>query len=183
MTTDTTTTTTAGLTREDLAALRAADNLTFHHYRDGDSQPRHMIRAYLRGTFGQRIWTAREQRLFPELSLTDERMRTVAVKSVASGYERDGNGGLWSGEPQVRAFASHYIDNTIRTVLALLRTGDELTLQWRADNNTDNHRSVGFHADELWLSAWSDSPARDLTFHIAHSVGPDNTARMIRRHG
>jgi hypothetical protein len=175
---------TYSLTREDIAALRAADSYSFHHHRSADDGP-HMMIAYLH-SYGQRIYTAREQRLFPSPHANTDRMRAIPVESAAQGYA-DGGETTWfsgrDGEQTARAFATiggH--SSTMRTIMGLLRVDDRVVLQWRADNNTDNIRAVGFHADELRLNLIGPGK-RDLMFLVTTSVGPDNSARMIRRHG
>lgn len=172
------------LTSEDIAALRAADNVTFHHLRKSDGP--HSIRAYLRAYGEPPIYTARQQRLFPESFASYERMRSIAVESQASGYSTSGMG-EWStsygAETDVRAFASvSTINPSIRTMLGLLRAGDVITLEWVADNNTDALRDAGMHSDFLRLHV-RGAKGRDLSFYVSGSVGPDNTARMVRRHG
>jgi hypothetical protein len=176
------------LTGDDIAAMRAADGLSFHHLRPGDRDGHHVICAYLRNYGDQRIYTAREQRLFPQPHSESERVRSIAVESRAAGYGYGSDATTaWTTEygdaTDARAFASvSTMRATIRTMLDLLRIGDVITLQWTADNNTENIRQVGFHADYLTLSARRAS-GRVLTFHVDSSTGPDNTARMIRRHG
>lgn len=169
-----TTDTAAPLTRDDLAALRAADGLTLHHLRPSDDR-QSQIRAYLHG-YGQRIYTAREQVLFPTTDTTD-RSRAIPVESDVSGYGWPADHA--GQESDTRAFAMVGMNPILRTIVSLLRTGDELHLLWQADNNNDNHRAVGYHADELRLFVRN----RKLTFPVAYSVGPDNSARMIRQHG
>lgn len=69
------------------------------------------------------------------------------------------------------------------TIIGLLRAGDRLRLSWRASNNNENHRRVGFHADELRLrvgrEAGRKGPHR-WEFKLVQQTGPDNSARMVR---
>lgn len=174
----TTETLTPALTRDDLAALRAADGLSFHHLRPDDTNPS-MIRAYLRSYGQQRIYTAREQVMFPATD-TFDRSRIIAVASTVSGYD-------WpTGDPDwhryARAFAMVGRNARTETMVSLLRPGVSVALHWQADNNNENHRQVGHHADELTMHITSPA-GRHLTLLVAYQVGPDNTARMIRQHG
>ena len=68
-----------------------------------------------------------------------------------------------------------------RTLASILRKGDRLTLQWVADNNTDNIRKANLHSDHLQLSVQRGETR--LTFNLITSVCPENSARMILRNG
>ncbi len=178
------------VTRDDIIALGTADGVSFHHGPDGAE-----IRGYLRTYGGSlRIYTAREQKLFPRTGNVDgERMSVLPVGSKMTGFN-DG-GGMWRGEdhPQARAFhtiGSARYDDDWRTVLDLLKTDDVLELHWRADNNTDITRNAGLHIDELRLLVHRNGgkhaehgKGRTLSLLLDVSTGRDNSARMIRRHG
>lgn len=70
------------------------------------------------------------------------------------------------------------LDDVWRTIVALLRAGDVLTLQWRASNNNQYLRDAGLHRDELRLAIRRGQ--RHWTFLVDLGTSPDNTARMIR---
>lgn len=165
------------LAADDIAALKAADTVTFHHGPENTRYVATCIRAHMRGGYSDapRIWTAREQRLFNGVPATNTgRVRTIApADSTARGYDQMGSAAV--------AFHSLYPGAAWRTVTDLLRKGDELRVEWVADNNNQNHKSVNFHCDQLFLHVIRGD--RELTFLIAESVGPHNTARMIRPDG
>ncbi len=183
----TTTTAVAALDAEALAALRAADSLSFHTH-DG----RAFIRAYReRGSGG--VYTAREQRLFPDArDFAWSRFREIETNFFASGY---GDGSTsWStgwgeGAPRLAAYASisgkDYGDGTWPTIAQALRPGDTLSLSWVADNNSDVIRDAGLHTDRLTLRVtrgYGDK-RKQYAFHVDERTSLDNSARMIRRNG
>lgn len=170
------------LSADDLRALRTADTVSFHYY-DG--------RGYIQLTINDsandaRILSATEQRAFPQgVDMSAARRRIIDVSTDMHGYGSDG----WSSwnastEPRAAGFAmvsSAQYSEVWRTLASILRKGDRLTLQWVADNNTDNIRSANLHSDHLKLSVQRGETR--LTFNLMTSVCPDNSARMIRRHG
>jgi hypothetical protein len=68
---------------------------------------------------------------------------------------------------------------TWRTMVDLLRAGDRLTLVWLAGNNNQYLREAELFLDEVRLAVTRGE--RRLVFPVAHTVTPDNSARMIRR--
>lgn len=74
---------------------------------------------------------------------------------------------------------SHY-DHEVQSLLARIAVGDTLRLEWTAANDNENYRSVGWHRDELRLVI-GHKTGKAEKFLVAVYVGPDNTARMIRR--
>ncbi len=167
------------LTTDDIRALAIADKVSFHQYKG-----RGYISATLDG-YDSRIFTAREQRTFPA---TDDNNRERQIETAAHMYsygDTDGTGG-WTLEtaPDAVGFAMIHTPSMSKiwhTIVKLMRAGDTLCLIWAGDNNNDNHRSVGFHADRLEIEIRRGETA--LRFQLFVQVGPDNTARMIRRHG
>lgn len=173
----TTDTVTLALTSDDIAALRDADTITFHH---GPADSRYVatcIRAHMRGGYSDapRIWTAREQRVFNTADTTDRSRTVIPEKSTVRGY----------GAPitdSAVAFHSLYSSTAHwQTLVGFLRTGDTLRMEWIADNNNQNHEAARMHQDALYLHVLRGK--RDMTFLLATSVGPHNTARMIRPDG
>lgn len=172
----TTTEQTHTLTADDVAALRAADNVTFHvHLRNG------YIRAHLHSWSGERVLTARDHRLFPQVdNITGDRERTIACDWKAFGFN-----GLGMRElADVGAFAS--VINTAFSYGAwpstarTLRTGDAVRLVWLADGgNTTHVEAAGLHVDELKLEITSPRRAEPLIVHVDTRINPGNSARMI----
>lgn len=183
-----TTTTLAALTRDDITAIRAADTVSFHH--GPNYGPK--IRLSLGGGYSDqpRIYTAREQRLYPQQD--GDRTRELRVASSMSGYAEEGFG-MWRGQDFPNATGFHMIhspryNDEWQTVVSLLRTDDVLTMVWSADNNTGTARDFGLHIDELRLRIDRNggAPAEKgstLTFLLTVSMCRDNSARMIRQHG
>jgi len=175
------------LTADDIAAFKLADSVTFHHY-----EGRSFIRAHLDNTSGERIFTAREQRLFQSERDSNDRHREITCDVTMYGYSQNGFES-WNLESAPGASAFHYgfaakYDKPWQTIAGLLRAGDRLRLEWVADNNNDNVRGVGFHCDELRLivvrtNKRTDASHDTMTFRIVTQVGPDNSARLIRRYG
>lgn len=177
----TTETTVDVLSIEDVAALRLAQSVTFHHY-----QGRAFIRAYTRPSGHPATLTRREQILFPEVAtIPGERQREITVSGSIGGYTD--SGGMWHVDREDTQATAFYMVHSARfvptwvTIASLLTAGESVSLGWVADNNSENLRNVGFHADELRLTATKGK--RKRVFGIADQVGPDNSARMIRRYG
>lgn len=172
------------LSADDVRALRTADTVSFHYY-DG----RGYVQLTLDGgerTGEPRTLTVAEQRAFPQgVDRSAERRRTIDVTTEMHGYGADG-WSSWNAESEPRAAAFEMINSAQysdvwRTLVSLMRKGDRLTLAWVADNNTDNYRAAGLHGDHLKVIIVRGETR--LTFNLVTAVRPDNSARMIRRHG
>ncbi len=163
----------SALSTEDVAALRAAEELSFHH-NDGDSY----IRLYLRSSYsgGMRVFTARQQRLFPDTQAAGahDRARVIGCDSGVSGYDEPVN-----HENAACFLAKSASGEPWRTAVGLVRVGDRLKLRWVAGNNNHYLDNAGLFMDELYLVARRGQ--RELWFALARTVCADNTARMIRR--
>lgn len=175
------------LTGDDVAALRAASEVSFHQH-DGKA----WISAGLSDSYGgaPRLYTGKEQRLFPEVSHLG-RARKLTVASTVRGYGRDGASG-WNMHtyPMYAAFRminTAQYDHAWLTVARLVRAGDALTLAWTADNNNGAIRQAGLCSDELHLvvdrTVKGKPVVPPLTFMIGRQVGRNDTARMVRRLG
>ncbi len=184
----TTTATAAGthvLTRDDVTALRGADEVMFHY----GPQTGSIVRAGLRGERSSgkpRVYSAAQQLRYPNTdTYSDDRHRDIPCGASMFGHGHDTEPG-WRAEDHPRAVAFEMFQNAAynaawRTIVELIKPGDALTLQWAADNNSDTVRKAGLHVDELRLLVRRGD--RTLTFHLQRSITPDNSARMIRRHG
>lgn len=149
----------SSLDRDDLCALRAASDVSFHHLggRGG------LIRTRAASVFG-------EHRV--------EWERELVVRSAVTDHGAGPPAGC-----EYRASAL-ILSSGVRwaTIVAGLHAGDDLTLRWVANNNCDAHRHVGFVADELHLTAARHRSRRDRSWLVDYRVGPDNSARMVRHH-
>lgn len=175
---------TPGLSDLDVAALRTAERVTFH-YHGGRSY----IRAGLDTPYEPKVYSAREQRVFPETrdAGASERARIIECGVDLRGYTYEEDSELWYGDPDERAacyasIAAPRRSRTWRTVVDLLRVGDRLALLWVADNNTTVIREADLHADSMNLLV-KRGQTRTLEFALDYRITPDNTARMIRRFG
>ena len=160
----------AGITRDDIRAMRMADDVHFHTY-----QGRSWIAADLQNYGRQRIYTAVEQRLFPDTQrYAGERSRDIAVATqrLTDYSGRDG---------EYQAFASWCPREVWLTIVAALRPGDVLGFHWVASNNSENMDAVRFHHDQLRLVASDPDRKNNRHWIIRDEFGPDNLARMVRR--
>lgn len=175
------------ITAEDLAALRSADSITFHLFRDT-----FYIRCHVRGDWGgtPRIWTVKEQHLFPTTDsiMSGDRERRIDVAGTCTGYGYGEDGdrqGAWSYSNSTTAFvslSSAQYDDEWNTIKGLLKVGDVLTLIFRADaHSAPVHHAAGFHGDVCQLAIVRGN--RKMTFRLDTRTSLDNTARMIRRFG
>lgn len=160
----------------DVHALRRAEAVEFH---TGDG--RSWIRACLQGqSMGEsRIYTAKEQRLFPDADALD-RCRTITVGGDIAGFDEQHR---WHGRtlPGTSAFTSinpAWFDERWRTIVALLRVGDVVHLSWQADNIIDQLGVAGLHRDELSIDVRRGQ--RSWTFLAEVQIRPD-PVRMISR--
>lgn len=155
------------LTAEDIAALRMAESVTFHHY-DGQS----VIRVQIRGHGEPVIFTARQQRLFPKPGTFDsERMREIACDHSINSYQ-----GI--REPRTTQCFTGFLSLPPahwHTIAGSLRKGETIELQWVGSNNNQYEDDAGLHHDALYLKAGQ------RVYLVDTSVCPDNTARMIRQ--
>lgn len=162
------------LTSDDIAALRAAEAVQFRRDCDGES----CLKPTLQGTWDAdrpRIYTAREQRLFPHVSrVSGDRYRKIMVASDVR---------IVMGGDTTHAQCRHDVrsagsNDEWRTVARLLRPGDRVELRWKAGNDYPLITDAGLHRDELRmvLHRATNSPV----FLIDAVVCADDTASMIR---
>lgn len=174
----TTTTMNAGpLTKEQLAALRGADRVAFHHRADGTGLVCCIKRVKRPGPFGGEY----------------DREFSFEVASQVQMYGRDE---AYSPDARPRCFALvHRFEDHWHTVADSLRPGDVLTLRWLGNVGNDyekqsvthleGHQGRRLYRDELKLSArrGEGKRARWLVWRVETSVCPDNTARMVKPNG
>jgi hypothetical protein len=160
----------------DVQALRGADTVSFHTV-DGEAY----IHACLSGAvLGQpRVYTPRQQRLFPDAQRRDRRRRIEVAADIA-GFDAQRR---WHEHhlPGATAFTiidAAQLDEVWRSLAAFLRVGDVIGLHWRADNPADVLRDPALHRDELRLAVRRG--ARWWMFLLDVQVRRD-PARMITR--
>jgi hypothetical protein len=171
------------LTRDDITAMRMADDVSLHLYGITGS----IIRAYVQGRGEPIIYSESQQRLYPEATnFHDRRARDIATEGSVTGYGEAGSFGFaWntrSTEPGPSCFYSVHDRDVWTTITQTLRVGDELHVHWRADNNTDTIRQANLHADEVRLIVRHEGKP-NATYRVGNAITPDNSARMVRRYG
>jgi hypothetical protein len=158
----------------DVQALRRAEAVVFHAS-DGIG----LIDADLTDLAGNqpRIYTAKEQQLFPDAADRDRRRRIDVAADIA-GYDghRRWHDHRLPGATALATVSGAQFDDVWRSVAAFLRVGDIVRLHWRADNNTDQLIARGLHRDEL--SILVRRGRRRWTFLLDVSIRPQDT-RMI----
>lgn len=162
----------------DVQALRRADSICFQVRRDGTA---HIDATLTTWAYpAPRIFTATQQRLFPDAHHTDRRRR-IQVGVTIVGFDSDRR---WHEHALPGACASAMIhaaglDDVWGSIAGFIRVGDVMTLHWRADNNNQVLIDAGLHRDELRIGIRRGR--RSWTFLVAVATGPDDTTRMISR--
>lgn len=190
--TTTTTTTTFGLTKDDMVALRSADSIVFRSYPRPDGRVSQIRAIRNRRTYDGSpiVFTAREQRLFttPVDGDPTERVRAIPVAVTWTFHtdqrnERAEAATRFDREEAV-AFSmihSSQFDSIWKTVTSLLRVGDQLILGWVANNDNGYTRKANLVRDELHLTIHRGDDR--LRFLLAVSVCERNSARMVKPQG
>ena len=132
----------------DVQALRRADTVTIHA-QDGLGS----IRATLTAGDGLRIYTASQQRAFPDAA-GFPRHRLISLDADIAGFDTAGH---WH-EHDLSAAATLVIEHAAlhdvwQTLTAFLHVGDILRLRFRADSAHDPLTGMSLHRDELHLLA------------------------------
>lgn len=161
----------------DVQALRRADAVSLHHH-DGEGHIRAGLTTF--PSTQSRIFTATEQRLFPDTDQLD-RYRTITVATAVSGFDqrRRWHEQALPGAAATATIHAARLDDVWCSIAGWLRVGDVVTLHWRADNNSAYLADVGLHRDEVRISVGRGR--RTWTFLLDVAVGLDNPARMITR--
>lgn len=176
------------LTREDVAALRDADDIVFYYGPLTGCVIHAKLRSdWERGDGDVRVFTRTQQLCYPATSDGD-RLRVIPCDAQMWGNGTGRHDRPWNADnnPQAAGFvmlmAVQHLGGTWPTTAAMLKPGDTLTLRWTADHfDTDSLRDAGLHRDDLDLMAFRGS--RRLVFHVATTITGDHSGRMIRRHG
>jgi hypothetical protein len=133
----------------DVQALRRAERVSLHAS-DGVG----CIHADLSGPAGgePRIYTATQQRLFPE-PVGHDRTRRIAVAADIAGFDaqRRWHDHQLPGATATAQLATAPFHEVWRSVAAFLRVGDVLRLRWHADHNSDPLAGHCLHRDDLTI--------------------------------
>jgi hypothetical protein len=166
----------APLTVQDIKALRTAETVVFRHYKGVPT-----IEVYLRDHTEPLIYTAVQQRLFPEPGV-DERKRTLAVGGLITYYDDDSRK---TAGPEGNAFEmihSAQYSQTWKTITSLLKVGDVLTLHFNGDRYSNGYSKKAYlHIDGLNLDIKRGKA--QLSFMVAVGVCLANSARMVKPNG
>ncbi|GAA0898334.1 hypothetical protein [Virgisporangium aurantiacum] len=164
----------------DVQALRRADSVRFDT-RETQSGLDAWIEADLfpPSVAEPRIYTATEQRLFPEADASDRRRR-IAVGADIAGFDDQQR---WHDRhlPGTTAYAlisPARLDEVWRSIAAFVRVGDVLRLYWRADNTIDWLEDPRLHRDELSIAVHRGR--RRWMFLLDVQIRPE-PVRMITR--
>jgi hypothetical protein len=155
------------VTRDDIRALGECDRATFHVYEDNSCICLHK-EMEKRGPFEPK---EREYRI-------DLRSRVADYDDQSEpAYDRDRVYSCFASVGNYRSSPSG-----VAALAEFLKPGDLMFLEWVATGN-DYTKQHGVHMDYLRVIVRREKrgKSRDYEFHLETSVGPDNTARMIRR--
>lgn len=159
------------LTRDDITALRRADNFHFHSHNG-----KNYIIAELHGV----DYTKAEHRLFPAGSATGNICRRI---DVADARCYDYEIGRALAKDEYDGFVNVYEHDILQTAFRALKVGDDLNFLWKIDGS-DNTRSVGFHYYRFYLQRYNLQQNYGGFLDVwllASYAGPDNSASMVRR--
>lgn len=158
-------TTTSGLTKLDIQALKQASRVAFHLSK-GQSSIVGIKEVANPGPYDER-----------------DRRHEILCKTEMRDYR---HGAYGNGErTPLESYSCFELvhggqyDECWRTVVDSLRVGDELKLQWVADGGNQYTKEVGLHLDMLRLMA-RRANGKWLAWLIDVSICPNNSARMIR---
>lgn len=155
------------MTKEDVFALRNADDISFHHHEGTDT-----IRLRRRSHQGphQGLFTETEQRVFYRTEYGDERVRVIEMGDPSNfGFTAFASTSKWDDARWV-------------TIARTIRPGDEVSLVWRPDDHTNDYLRNArppLHADVLDIRVVRGNKIVGA-FMVATSITPDNSARMIQ---
>jgi cell division GTPase FtsZ len=161
------------LTKEDIKALRAANDYVILRHHDSDTGWDGSITAVIK------------QRLH---GVEVEARVEVAVGSTITNYEEGRASDRPASDEEIDALRlradymihfPHRTGGTWKTVAAAFREGDELWLRWLRGNHNQITRELGLAVDEVSLEIVRGGKTV-ATFKVGHSVGKRNCARMVR---
>lgn len=165
-----------GLDKVQIAALRQANTVSFHHLAPDDtgSVPRSFIRA-----------TKRVEKSASNPFGPSEASVEIPCDWRLTDYTRSDEGKVPYGTGEFRAFemigsAQHHEE--WQTTASLLRAGDIVRLLWsRGGFTTEGMRSASpaFYGDGLSMEVIRGE--RRLVFHVGFQVSENNSARMVQR--
>jgi hypothetical protein len=177
------------LNRDDLAAMKLANDVTFHHNADEFGEGVTQVRLHKR--FDYETPSVRMYRLFPDLKWNDstERMRVFHVEGMVSDFSpMDEAEQAGYSKYTYNCFTMLHgagYDRSWQTVVDGLKSGDEVAIRWVASNNSNVLREAGLHADEVRLLSVrprnGSRPEQRREWLVDYRVCPDNVSRLVRK--
>ena len=158
-----------------IAALRKAETLSFHHHAKNNAS---FIRATKRYREG-------EWRQSSPFRTSEDAYLEIPCAWRLTDYTRGDENKIPYGSDQFNAFEMIHAAQSERawsTTASLLRVGDKLTLLWERGGWTTEAMEKAtphFFGDTLHLQV--DRGDKRLCFHVRTSICEDNSARMVRR--
>ena len=155
------------LSRQDIAALRKADDLVFTH-RDGASYIRAIKRV-----------TDKDKQRDP---WADDKEHRINADVEFRDYKNEFLHGNWSA---FEMFNGAQYSRQWQTIAGFLRPLDQLTLMWTANNNSQILDEANLHNDMLRVHVkriTKSNKTKNFVFLVDVRTSKNNTARMIR-HG
>lgn len=165
---------------DDVESLRRAGGIVFF----ADSEGRAKIRAVLEKN-DPADFSRVEARIFRDIRWEDGRERVREFR--VNGHARNTSGLMGNPSPLDgrRLIGSYFLMSgrfspSWQTIARLLKPGQAIELSFLADHSTnENIRKVNYHADDFFLRVHGTDD-RIMQFLIDTSVGPHDSARMIR---
>lgn len=88
--------------------------------------------------------------------------------------------GSGEGLDKYACFHMEYGSPMLLSVVNRIRPGDTLLVEWVRSNDNPLYKEIGWHRDEVRLAIGHPNRKAE-TYLIEARVGPDNSARMVRR--
>lgn len=152
------------LTKEDIAAIRRADDICIHL---GARHPEGLVRLIKRKAYNAKPFETDQEHVISGEHVTTESMPA-----------RDA---LERGTAEFFAMAGIYHNQhcPVSSVLKSLKVGDELTFSFYPDCHSNGYvAAAGLHADCLYLHV--RRAGKRHTWDLISSICPNNSARMCR---
>jgi hypothetical protein len=152
------------LTKDDIAAIRAADDICIHL---NSHNPKGLVRLIKRKPYNAKPFETDQEHVLANEHVTMETMAGLDA------HER--------GIAQCFAMAGiyHSQGSPVSSILKTLRVGDELTFSFYPDCHSQAYvAAAGLHADCLYLHVRRNGKRQ--TWELASSICPANSARMCR---
>ncbi|MGY3615693.1 hypothetical protein [Bradyrhizobium sp. USDA 10063] len=152
------------LTKNDIAAIRAADDICIHL---GSRHPKGLVRLIKRKGWNAKAFETDQEYVLENAWVTMETTggRDALERGVAECFAM---AGIYHGQ---RA--------PVSSILKTLRAGDEITFSFYPDGHTNGYvAAAGLHADILYLHVRRNGKRQTWEFDV--SVCPSNSARMCR---